>query len=79
MVCLSSIRLRYSEPDLHRPWKMPLFPWIAILASAIQVSLIAVMVWDDPLTGFWSALAAFAPVLIYWTFGKSWRRQAGTL
>ena len=79
MVCLSSIKLRISEPALARPWKMPLFPWLAILACAIQAALIGVIVWDDPVSGVWSALAAFAPVVVYMIFGKSWRRQAGTV
>jgi APA family basic amino acid/polyamine antiporter len=77
MVCLAAIRLRIAEPDLPRPWKMPLFPWIAIGAAAIQAALIALVVWDDPVAGLWSALAALAPVPIYLAFARTWRRQAG--
>lgn len=66
MVCLSAIRLRYSEPDLHRPWKMPLFPWIAIAASLVQASLIYVMVADDLMMGMWSALVVVAPLPVLW-------------
>jgi APA family basic amino acid/polyamine antiporter len=73
MVCLSAIRLRIAEPDLPRPWKMPLFPWPAILACTIQSALIAVVVWDDPVSGLWSAVVAFAPVPVYLAFAKSWR------
>lgn len=65
MVCLSAIKLRISEPELPRPWKMPLFPWIAIGASLVQASLIAVVVWDDPRAGLASALVAAAPIPIY--------------
>jgi APA family basic amino acid/polyamine antiporter len=79
IVCLAAIRLRYSEPDLPRPWKMPLFPWIAILAALIQASLIVLVVWDDPATGLWSAIVAFVPIPIYVAFAKTWRRQAGRL
>ncbi|MEO8926294.1 MAG: APC family permease [Caulobacteraceae bacterium] len=77
VICLASIRLRLAEPDLPRPWKMPLFPWIAIVAAAIQASLIAVVVWDDPLAGLASAAAAIAPLPIYLIFAKTWRRGAG--
>jgi basic amino acid/polyamine antiporter, APA family len=77
IVCLAAIRLRIAEPDLPRPWKMPLFPWIAIGAALIQASLIAVVVWDDPVAGLWSALAALAPLPIYLVFAKTWRRAAG--
>ena len=73
MVCLSAIRLRIAEPDLPRPWKMPLYPWTAIFASAIQAALIIVVVWDDPVSGLWSAVVAFAPLPIYLAFAKSWR------
>ncbi len=66
MVCLSAIRLRYSEPDLYRPWKMPLFPWIAIAASLVQASLIYVMVADDPWMGLWSGLVVVAPLPVLW-------------
>ncbi len=65
MVCLSAIKLRVSEPDLPRPWKMPLFPWIAIGASLVQATLIAVVVWDDPKAGLASAVIAAAPIAIY--------------
>ena len=75
MVCLSAIRLRYSEPGLRRPWRMPLFPWIALGAAAIQVSLIAVFVWDDPLAGAGSAVVAFAPVAIYAALRRVRRRS----
>jgi APA family basic amino acid/polyamine antiporter len=68
MVCLSAIKLRVSEPDLPRPWKMPLFPWIAIGAALVQATLIAVVVWDNPLSGLASAAVAAAPIPIYFLF-----------
>jgi APA family basic amino acid/polyamine antiporter len=77
MVCLSAIRLRKTEPQLSRPWRMPLFPWIAIGAAAIQVGLIVLLVWDDPVNGAASAVVAAAPVPVYLLFAKRWRAQAG--
>lgn len=73
MVCLAAIRLRIVEPDLPRPWRMPLFPWIAIAAAAVQASLIVVVVWDDPAAGAASAVVAVAPVPLYWLFARRWR------
>jgi APA family basic amino acid/polyamine antiporter len=73
MVCLAAIRLRIAEPQLPRPWKMPLFPWTAIFACALQGGLLALVVWDDPIDGLWSALVAFAPLPLYLAFNKSWR------
>jgi APA family basic amino acid/polyamine antiporter len=54
MICLSSIALRYREPDLPRPYRAPLFPWISIFAALVQAALIAVVVVDDPASGLWS-------------------------
>lgn len=79
MVCLAAIKLRVSQPDLPRPWKMPLFPWIAIGAALVQAGLIAVVVWDDPRGGVLSAVVAVAPLPIYLIFARTWRRQAQAL
>ena len=79
IVCLAAIRLRITEPDLPRPWRMPFFPWIAIGAALIQAGLIAVVVWDDPGAGAWSAVVALAALPVYWLFAKGWRRQAEKL
>ena len=79
MVCLAAIKLRVGEPDLPRPWKMPLFPWIAIGAALVQAALIAVVVADNPMGGLLSAFVAVAPLPIYLLFAKTWRRQAGAL
>jgi amino acid transporter len=76
LVCLSAIRLRFTEPGLERPWRMPLFPWIAIAAVAMQAALIAVMVVDDPIAGLGSAVVAFAPAPLYLVFAERWRRRA---
>ena len=77
IVCLAAIRLRVAEPDLERPYRMPLFPWIAIGACLIQAALIAVVIWDDPLGGLISTVVAVAPLPIFLVFAKTWRRQAG--
>jgi basic amino acid/polyamine antiporter, APA family len=66
MICISAIRLRVAEPDLRRPWRMPLFPWIAILACLVQAGLIAVVMIDDPRSAIWSILFAFAPLPLFW-------------
>jgi APA family basic amino acid/polyamine antiporter len=76
IICLASIRLRYAEPDLVRPWRMPLFPWTAILASLMQASLIAVFAWDDPVDGLFSAVAVVAPIPIYLLLRRRWEASA---
>jgi APA family basic amino acid/polyamine antiporter len=76
MVCLCAIRLRVMEPDLPRPWKMPLFPWTAIVGAAMQAILIIIVVLDDPIYGLLSALAIIAPLPIFLLFTAAWRRGA---
>jgi APA family basic amino acid/polyamine antiporter len=79
MVCICAIRLRVIEPDLPRPWKMPLFPWTALIGVAIQAGLIVVVVVDDPLYGLLSVLAAIAPLPVFLIFARAWRRGAEAL
>jgi basic amino acid/polyamine antiporter, APA family len=74
MVTAAAIRLRIAEPDLPRPWRMPLFPWLAIVAGAIQVGLLAVVIWDDPGGGLISAAIGVAPLPLYLAFA---RRRGG--
>jgi APA family basic amino acid/polyamine antiporter len=76
VLALASIRLRYTEPDLPRPWRMPLFPFTAIFAALIQGSLIAVVIWDDPKAGFWSVVVALAPIPLYRLFARRWEDAA---
>jgi len=76
IICVAAIRLRYVEPDLPRPWRMPLFPWPAVLAALLQGALIAVVVWDDPASGAISGLVALAPLPIYFLFARRWREAA---
>jgi APA family basic amino acid/polyamine antiporter len=76
IICLSAIRLRYSEPNLERPWKMPLFPWIAIAAALVQFALVAVVMWDDPGSGALSTLVAVAPLPIFLLMSGRWRASA---
>ena len=70
MICLSGIWLRYREPDLARPFKTPLFPFLSIAAALIQAALIAIVVIDDPASGIWSAVVVAAPLPLYLYFTR---------
>jgi APA family basic amino acid/polyamine antiporter len=76
IVCISSIALRVKEPDLPRPWRMPFFPWPAVLAAAIQGALIVLVIVDDPGSGLLTALAAVGPLPIFWLLRARWRAAA---
>jgi APA family basic amino acid/polyamine antiporter len=70
MICLASIALRYREPDLARPYRAPLFPWISAFAALVQAALIAIVVIDDPASGVWSAVVIVAPLPIFLWFRR---------
>ena len=76
MLSYGAIRLRRTEPDLPRPYRMPLFPLPAILSIAANAVLIVVFVISDWKTGLYCVLALSAAVPIY-AYGRSrWRAQA---
>jgi len=64
LTLLSAIRLRRKEPDLHRPFRIPLYPWSVILALIIALTLLVIFVAQDPL---W-ALSGFVLVTAIWAF-----------
>ncbi|MBV8682541.1 MAG: amino acid permease [Caulobacteraceae bacterium] len=76
MICLSSIALRYKEPDLLRPYRAPLFPWLPALATLTQAALIALLVVDDPVSGVWSAIVIAAPLPVFLWFSRRRRLRA---
>jgi APA family basic amino acid/polyamine antiporter len=76
VVILAQIRLRFSEPDLPRPWRVPWFPVTSIAAALVQGSLLAVIMWDDPKDAALSAIVVLAPVPIYLLAARRWRAAA---
>ena len=64
LTLMSAIRLRQTEPDLHRPFRIPLYPYTVILALMIAIALMVIFVVQDPL---W-ALSGFVLVAAIWTF-----------
>jgi APA family basic amino acid/polyamine antiporter len=76
LLSVSAIWLRRTEPDLHRPWKMPLFPFPAVLSAFLNLLLLVFFLISDWKTGIFSALLLAAAVPIY-LFGKGrWREAA---
>ena len=59
-VDLAAIRLRYREPDLHRPFKMPLFPLPALIGLLINAALLIALSYEDP----FNSLAGIAFVVV---------------
>ena len=50
LVNAAVIVMRVREPDLERPWKMPLYPLPALVALAINATLFVVFLIEDPTT-----------------------------
>ena len=75
LLSVSAIRLRRTEPDLPRPWKMPLFPLPALVSATLNLLLLAFFLISDPKTGVFSAILLALAVPIYLVGKGRWRDQ----
>lgn len=48
-VNLAAVRLRQKEPDLKRPFRIPLYPLPVLAALAIDLALLGALFYEDPL------------------------------
>ena len=75
MLSFGAIRLRRTEPNLPRPYRMPFFPLPALVSMTANAVLIVVFVVSDWKTGLYCVLALSAAFPIY-AYGRSrWRAQ----
>jgi len=72
-LAIASIVLRRAEPDLPRPWRMPLFPLPAILSATVNVILLVLFLAGDWKTGLCSALLLAAAFPLYAYGHNRWR------
>ena len=72
-LAISSIVLRRAEPDLPRPWRMPLFPLPAILSATVNVILLVLFLAGDWKTGLCSAVLLAAAFPLYAYGHNRWR------
>ena len=72
-VDLAAIRLRRREPELERPFRMPLFPLPAVIGFLINAGLLVAMVVEDPGHTVTGIGAAVILGIGYALFGKSER------
>lgn len=66
-VIVAVVALRRKEPELDRPFRVPLYPWPIVAAAAINLALLAVFVIQDPvnaLLGFGLVAALSAGYLL---------------
>jgi APA family basic amino acid/polyamine antiporter len=80
IVCFGVLVLRYQQPDLKRPFKVPFFPWVPIAGVAtclLQMIAMPAVTWVQLIA--WLALG----YVIYFTYGirnsllRKNRRNAG--
>jgi APA family basic amino acid/polyamine antiporter len=67
IVCASVIVLRVRHPELHRPFKVPLYPWVPIagvLSSLALMSFLPLETWER--LGIWMGLG----FLVYFAYAK---------
>ncbi len=72
---LAVIRLRRTEPDLPRPWKMPLYPFPALLSVALNAILLALFLVSDWKTGIWSAVLLAVAWPLYLLGTARWQKK----
>ena len=73
LLAFAALKLRRAEPGLKRPWKMPLFPFPALLSMALNTILLVLFLVSDLQTGIWSTLLLLMALPIY-AYGRArWR------
>lgn len=73
-----AVRLRKAEPGLERPYKMPLYPWPALVTIAANGLLLVLFVVSDWRTGLYSLLSLALAAPLYALGQRHWQApQAG--
>ncbi len=65
-VNVSAILLRWREPDLDRPWRMPLFPLPAVFALLVNLGFLLAFVYQSPLEVLEATALALALAAAAW-------------
>lgn len=76
LVNLSALRLRSTEPDLPRPYRMPFYPLPALVALAANLALAVGLLIEDPKMSGYALLLIFVPVPLYLLARRRWSAQA---
>ncbi|MBS0629683.1 MAG: amino acid permease [Verrucomicrobia bacterium] len=66
IVCFGVLILRYKQPNLHRPFKVPFFPWIPLigtLACIIQMIALPAVTWMQ------LVIWIFIGYVVYFSYG----------
>lgn len=74
-VNLAALRLRRTERDLKRPFRIPWFPLPPLVAIALNSALLVAMIYEDPIHSLAGLCALSAIALIYLVIARRPRPQ----
>jgi APA family basic amino acid/polyamine antiporter len=69
LVCLTVLYLRWKDPDLHRPFRTPLYPVVPILGAVMCVVLMLSLVMGKAATRDFFLIYLAGGILVYFAFG----------
>lgn len=71
----AAIRLRRVEPELHRPFRIPLFPLPPLVAIVVSLVLLAALIFEDPLHSIAGIGFVAVTGMVYWSIRTSAQRS----
>ncbi|MFV1957255.1 MAG: APC family permease [bacterium] len=66
MVLLGYFKLRFSQPDLERPFRMPGHPWLPAITIALYIAILVIIVGTQPKMGLGAGLMLAALTVAGW-------------
>jgi APA family basic amino acid/polyamine antiporter len=75
LLSYGALRLRRTEPDLYRPYKMPFYPIPAWISIGVNAILLVLFLSTDLVTSVWSVIFLAAAVPLYALGRSRWRTE----
>ncbi len=73
LLSYGALKLRRTEPDLPRPYKMPFYPVPALVSMVINGILLVLFLTTDLVTSIWSIIFLALAVPLYFLGRSRWR------
>ncbi|MBQ2644528.1 amino acid permease [bacterium] len=75
MVCVGVIIMRFKNPDIVRPFKVPFFPWLPLIGILVCGYLIITVIPQLKVSSLLFPLWIFVGCIIYFSYGYGKNRQ----
>ena len=75
LLSYGALRLRRTEPNLYRPYRMPFYPIPALISIAVNAILLLLFLSTDLVTSIWSVVFLAAAVPLYALGRSRWRTE----